>query len=59
MSKNASRIDHGHLSNVNSSNSEQDSFPQNEEMDVPDIIEEIIELLLSGLKDTVGLYNLF
>lgn len=26
-------------------------------MDVPDVIEEIIELLLSGLKDTVCLFG--
>ncbi|XP_023729243.1 tubulin-folding cofactor D [Lactuca sativa] len=50
--QNASLTDHSHASNFGSSNSEQNSYPQNEEMDVPDIIEEIIELLLSGLKDT-------
>ncbi|KAL4562818.1 hypothetical protein LXL04_026849 [Taraxacum kok-saghyz] len=52
ISQNASQIDQGHVSSSGSSNSEHNSFPQDEEMDVPDIIEEIIELLLSGLKDT-------
>ena len=56
ISQNASQIDQGHVSSSGSSNSEHNSFPQDEEMDVPDIIEEIIELLLSGLKDTVGLF---
>lgn len=36
------------------SQGENSSFLQDEEdMDVPDIVEEIIEMLLTGLKDTV------
>lgn len=51
MSKNSSRTDsQSHLSN-----SGHDYSLQEEEMDVPDAIEEIIELLLTGLKDTVCL----
>ncbi|KVH89203.1 Armadillo-like helical [Cynara cardunculus var. scolymus] len=53
ISQSASRTDPcSHVSNSGSSNSDHGSFLQEEEMDVPDIIEEIIELLLSGLKDT-------
>lgn len=53
ISQNASRTDPcNHVSNFGSSDSDHGSFLQEEEMDVPDIIEEIIELLLSGLKDT-------
>ncbi|KAK7848916.1 tubulin-folding cofactor d [Quercus suber] len=38
---------------VDSSNLEESSdYMQDEDMDVPDILEEIIEMLLSGLKDT-------
>nr|XP_043618972.1 tubulin-folding cofactor D [Erigeron canadensis] len=53
ISQNVSRTDlSGHVAISGSSNSGQDYFFQEEEMDVPDILEEIIELLLSGLKDT-------
>lgn len=52
MSQKASQLDRTHVSNFGSSNSEHNSFIEEEDMDVPDIIEEIIELLLSGLKDT-------
>lgn len=42
-----------HGPDVDSSNSEESSdYMQDEDMDVPDIVEEIIEMLLSGLKDT-------
>lgn len=42
-----------HDLNIDSSNSEQSSYcMQDEDMDVPDIVEEIIEMLLSGLRDT-------
>ncbi|KAM3685280.1 hypothetical protein ACJW31_11G105800 [Castanea mollissima] len=42
-----------HGPDVDSSNSEESSdYIQDEDMDVPDIVEEIIEMLLSGLKDT-------
>ncbi|KAL3814931.1 hypothetical protein ACJIZ3_016199 [Penstemon smallii] len=42
-----------HLLNMNSCNDSQDTIClEEEEMDVPDIIEDIIELLLSGLRDT-------
>ena len=45
-----------HGPDVDSSNSEESSdYTQDEDMDVPDIVEEIIEMLLSGLKDTVCL----
>ncbi|KAL8192430.1 hypothetical protein R6Q57_027615 [Mikania cordata] len=40
------------VSKSGSSSTGHDNFLQEEEMDVPDIIEEFIELLLSGLKDT-------
>ncbi|XP_076886463.1 tubulin-folding cofactor D-like [Bidens hawaiensis] len=40
------------VSSSGSSNTGHDYSVQEEEMDVPDIIEEFIELLLSGLKDT-------
>ncbi|PWA61400.1 ARM repeat superfamily protein [Artemisia annua] len=53
LSKNASQTDpNSHISNSGSINSGPDYSLQDEEMDVPDIIEEIIELLLTGLKDT-------
>lgn len=32
---------------------ENSNCPEEEDMDVPEIIEEIIEMLLSGLRDTV------
>lgn len=39
---------------MNSRNtSEEMSCPEEEDLDVPDILEDIIELLLSGLRDTV------
>ncbi|KAG6677496.1 hypothetical protein I3842_14G030100 [Carya illinoinensis] len=42
-----------HALNVDSPNSEQRSNSiQDEDMDVPDVVEEIIEMLLSGLRDT-------
>ncbi|KAM4096363.1 hypothetical protein ACJW30_08G099900 [Castanea mollissima] len=42
-----------HGPDVDSSNSKESSdYIQDEDMDVPDIVEEIIEMLLSGLKDT-------
>lgn len=45
-----------HALNVGSTNSEQWSNSiQDENMDVPDAVEEIIEMLLSGLRDTVCL----
>lgn len=45
-----------HALNVDSPNSEQRSNSiQDEDMDVPDVVEEIIEMLLSGLRDTVCL----
>lgn len=45
-----------HVQNVDSSSSEQSSnCTQDEDLDVPDIVEEIIEMLLSGLRDTVCL----
>ncbi|XP_071718069.1 tubulin-folding cofactor D [Rutidosis leptorrhynchoides] len=53
ISQISSRTDSSsHLSNSGAPNSGHDYLLQEEEMDVPDIIEEIIELLLSGLKDT-------
>lgn len=46
--------DHGGDSVVDCSKAEQNSnCPEDEGMDVPDILEEIIEILLSGLRDTV------
>ncbi|KAL5571563.1 hypothetical protein UlMin_021160 [Ulmus minor] len=55
MSLSASREDQSnggtHFDDCNSKNSS--SFPQDEEdMDVPEIVEEIIEMLLTGLRDT-------
>ncbi|KAK9056251.1 hypothetical protein SSX86_027347 [Deinandra increscens subsp. villosa] len=53
ISQNSSQTDSNSLvSNSGASNTSHDHFSQEEEMDVPDIIEEFIELLLSGLKDT-------
>ncbi|KAI3800449.1 hypothetical protein L1987_28540 [Smallanthus sonchifolius] len=53
ISQNSSKTDPNSLvSNSGSSNTGHDYSLQEEEMDVPDIIEEFIELLLSGLKDT-------
>ncbi|OMO78559.1 Armadillo-like helical [Corchorus capsularis] len=38
---------------LDSSKSEENSnYPEDEDMDVPEVLEEIIEVLLSGLKDT-------
>lgn len=43
---------------VDSSNSEQNpNCYEDEDIDVPDILEEIIEILLSGLRDTVYCSN--
>ena len=43
-----------HGPNVDSSNSEESlDYMQDEDMDDPDLVEEIIENLLSGLRDTV------
>lgn len=39
----------------NSESEENSNCLQDEDMDVPEIIEEIIEVLLSGLRDTVCL----
>ncbi|KAL8235656.1 hypothetical protein R6Q59_016737 [Mikania micrantha] len=51
--QNSSKSDpNGLVSKSSSSSTGYDNFLQEEEMDVPDIIEEFIELLLSGLKDT-------
>lgn len=45
-----------HAVNMDSSSFYQgESFLEDEDMDVPEIVEEIIELLLSGLRDTVCL----
>ncbi|KAK1420140.1 hypothetical protein QVD17_21492 [Tagetes erecta] len=53
ISQNSSQKNSNSLvSNSGSSNTGHDYLLQEEEMDVPDIIEEFIELLLSGLKDT-------
>lgn len=41
-----------HDLSIDFSNSEQSQCIPDEDMDVPDIIEEIIEMLLSGLRDT-------
>ncbi|KAL6981771.1 hypothetical protein U1Q18_023392 [Sarracenia purpurea var. burkii] len=41
-----------HVANVDSSSNPNAGCPQEENMDVPEIVEEIIELLLSGLRDT-------
>lgn len=47
-------IDQCDHSVVESLKSEQNqNCPEDEGMDVPDILEEIIEILLSGLRDTV------
>lgn len=41
---------------MDASRSEQNSSSmQDEDMDVPEVVEEIIEMLLSGLRDTVCL----
>lgn len=51
-------IDQCDYSVVDSSKSEQNpNCPEDEGMDVPDILEEIIEILLSGLRDTVCCLN--
>lgn len=42
-----------HVTNVNANSDLNADRPQEEDMEVPEIVEEIIELLLSGLKDTV------
>lgn len=39
----------------NSESEENSNCPEDEDMDVPEIVEEVIEVLLSGLKDTVCL----
>lgn len=45
-----------HSANIESCNvSEDTSCLEEEQMDVPEILEDIIELLLSGLRDTVCL----
>ncbi|OMP00615.1 Armadillo-like helical [Corchorus olitorius] len=36
----------------NSKSEENSNYPEDEDMDVPEVLEEIIEVLLSGLKDT-------
>ncbi|GER46456.1 tubulin-folding cofactor D, partial [Striga asiatica] len=54
MSSNVTRdcTQTNHLLNVNSCNvSQEESCLQEEDMDIPDILEDIIELLLSGLRD--------
>lgn len=43
------------LSLENSKSELGTDYPEDEDMDVPEILEEIIEMLLSGLKDTVCL----
>lgn len=45
----------GNVVDLESSNSILEECLQEEEMDIPEIVEEIIELLLSGLRDTVCL----
>lgn len=40
---------------MESSNSTLEECQQEEDMEIPEIVEEIIELLLSGLRDTVCL----
>ncbi|CAI9103662.1 OLC1v1002186C2 [Oldenlandia corymbosa var. corymbosa] len=50
---NFSKIDQGTDASKVSLNLNQDEYcPQEEDMDVPEIVEEIIEVLLSGLRDT-------
>lgn len=41
-----------HVANVNANSDPNAGCPQEEDMEVPEIVEEIIELLLSGLRDT-------
>ncbi|XP_022717810.1 tubulin-folding cofactor D-like [Durio zibethinus] len=45
------QLNHG-LVLENSKSEENSNCPQDEDLDVPDILEEIIEVLLSGLRDT-------
>ncbi|KAJ0758992.1 putative armadillo-like helical, tubulin-specific chaperone D, tubulin-folding cofactor D [Helianthus annuus] len=52
ISQNSSQADPNSLVPNSGSSTGHDCSLQEEEMDVPDIIEEFIELLLSGLKDT-------
>lgn len=42
-----------HVANVNANSDPNAGCPQEEDMEVPEIVEEIIGLLLSGLRDTV------
>ncbi|PPS12994.1 hypothetical protein GOBAR_AA07635 [Gossypium barbadense] len=42
----------------NSESEENSNCPEDEDMDVPEIVEEVIEVLLSGLKDTRPLCSL-
>lgn len=57
ISSNASsETDHCNHSVVDNTKSEQYSnCTEDEDMDIPEILEEIIEILLSGLRDTVCL----
>ncbi|XWS27419.1 hypothetical protein CRYUN_Cryun26dG0113600 [Craigia yunnanensis] len=45
------QLNHGMVLD-NSKSEENSNCPQDEDMDVPEIVEEIIEVLLSGLRDT-------
>lgn len=42
-----------HVANVDSNSNPNAGCPEEEDMEVPEIVEEIIEFLLSGLRDTV------
>lgn len=56
MSWNASRETEHDQSVVDRTNLDENSIhPEDEDMDIPEILEDIIEILLSGLRDTVCL----